>query len=71
MQQTQEELGFTPRSFGSRLWSDESGQDMAEYAVLIALVALAVITAVVVLGDNIATTFNTIGTSMTGAEPPT
>jgi pilus assembly protein Flp/PilA len=28
-------------------WQDESGQDMAEYALLLALIALAIITAVI------------------------
>lgn len=55
------------RKLGARLLRDESGQDMAEYAVLIALVALAVVASVVILGDSIANTFNDIGTSMSGA----
>lgn len=56
------------RKLGARLSRDESGQDMAEYAVLIALVALAVVASAVLLGDSIATTFNDIGTSMSGAD---
>lgn len=47
------------------LRDDESGQDMAEYAILIGLVALAVIVAVTLLGQTIAATFNTIGSSLT------
>jgi pilus assembly protein Flp/PilA len=30
-----------------KFWSDESGQDMAEYALLLALIALALIAAVI------------------------
>lgn len=49
------------------LMDDEAGQDLPEYAVLIGLVALTVIAAVVLLGENIATTFNDVGSSMSGA----
>ena len=42
------------------LWSDESGQDLAEYALLIALIAIAVIGAVTLLGGDIASVFNSI-----------
>jgi len=42
------------------LWSDESGQDLAEYALLIALIAIVVIAAVTLLGGNIRTVFETI-----------
>jgi len=48
-------------------WTDESGQDMAEYAILIGLVALAVILAVILLGDAISSVFNTIDSTLEGA----
>lgn len=41
-------------------WADDSGQDLAEYSLLIALIALVVIAAVTLLGTNISTVFNTI-----------
>ncbi len=47
------------------LRDDDSGQDMAEYAILIGLVALAIIVTVTVLGQTIAVTFNSIGSSLT------
>jgi len=46
------------------LWTDESGQDLAEYALLIALIALAVIVAVTLLGGTIRNVFNTIGSTL-------
>ena len=46
------------------LWTDESGQDLAEYALLIALIALAVIVAVTLLGGTIRNVFNTISTKL-------
>jgi Flp pilus assembly pilin Flp len=49
------------------LLRDEAGQDLPEYAVLIGLVALTVIAAVALLGGNISTTLNDVGSSMSGA----
>ena len=46
------------------LMIDESGQDLAEYAILIGLIALAVIVAVRLLGDTISNVFNDIGTTL-------
>jgi len=45
-----------------RIWNDESGQDLAEYAMMIGLVALAVIIAVVFLGTSVSSTFTDIDT---------
>ena len=52
------------------IWTDESGQDLAEYAILIGLIALAVIVAVRLLGGTISTVFNAIGTTLSGAAIP-
>lgn len=49
------------------LLNDEAGQDLPEYAVLIGLVALTVIAAVALLGGNISTTFNDVGSSISGS----
>jgi pilus assembly protein Flp/PilA len=46
------------------LWTDESGQDLAEYALLIALIALAVILAVTFLGTKVSTVYESIGTNL-------
>lgn len=37
-----------------RLWTDDSGQDLVEYALLVALIAIVVIGAVRLLGPIIA-----------------
>jgi pilus assembly protein Flp/PilA len=42
------------------LWADESGQDLVEYALLVALIAIVVIAALRLLGPIIATVFNNI-----------
>lgn len=49
---------------------DESGQDLAEYAILIGLIALAVIVAVRLLGGNISQIFNSLGSTLSGANVP-
>jgi len=42
----------------------EKGQDLAEYALLIGLIALVVVAAVTVLGGGICTVFNTIASTI-------
>ncbi len=49
------------------LWSDDSGQDLAEYALLIALIALIVIGAVTLLGQQINNVFTAITDGLAGA----
>lgn len=39
--------------FIARLWSDESGQDLAEYALLLAFIAIAVVLTLPLLGQAI------------------
>lgn len=52
--------------FWNALYNDESGQDLAEYALLIALIAIVVIAAVTLLGTNIQTVFNNIAAALGG-----
>ena len=44
----------------------EKGQDLAEYALLIGLIALVVVIAVTVLGTEISTTFSAIAEEVGG-----
>ena len=46
---------------------DEKGQDLVEYALLIAFIALACIIGLQALGGAINTTYNSISSSLTGA----
>ncbi|MDP2471438.1 MAG: Flp family type IVb pilin [Candidatus Palauibacterales bacterium] len=46
------------------LWADESGQDLVEYALLVALIAIIVIAALRILGPIIATVFNNISDNL-------
>ena len=47
-----------------RLWTDESGQDLVEYALLLVLLTLVVITALRLLGPVIATFFNDVSNNL-------
>jgi pilus assembly protein Flp/PilA len=45
---------------------DEDGATLVEYGLVVALIAVAAITAVTLLGTNISATFNTIAGHFTG-----
>ena len=50
--------------FISKFMSDESGATAIEYGLIAALIAVVIIGAVSLLGDNIAANFNEIATEM-------
>jgi len=52
-----------------RLWSEEEGQGMTEYGLIIALVALAVIGALGLLGPKIAQVFTNINNELPTTTP--
>lgn len=47
-----------------KLLREDSGQDLIEYALIAALVALAAITAMKGLSNKISSEFNTVGSSL-------
>ena len=51
--------------FISRFAKDESGATAIEYGLIAALIAVAAITAMQSLGNNLNSTFNKVGNSMT------
>jgi pilus assembly protein Flp/PilA len=51
----------------AKLLTDESGQDLIEYALVAALVALGAVAAMKGLSTSIKTTFNGVGNSLTNA----
>lgn len=55
------------KKFISRLWKDEEGATMVEYALMLALIAAVCITTVVLLGRTSDTTFGAVNTAMTPA----
>jgi Flp pilus assembly pilin Flp len=46
------------------LWTDENGQDIAEYAVMVAVILLIVIGTIRVIGSNSNTVFSTVASSI-------
>ena len=55
------------KNFAIGLVEDESGQDLIEYALLAAIIALGSVAAMGVLATNISTAFANIGTKLTNA----
>jgi Flp pilus assembly pilin Flp len=46
------------------LWNDESGQDIAEYAVLLAVILVLVVGTIRLIGSNSNTVFSNVASSM-------
>ncbi len=51
----------------SRLVCDESGQDLIEYALVAAIIALGATAAMTTLATTISTTFSTVGSKLTSS----
>jgi Flp pilus assembly pilin Flp len=65
---------ITARYLQVRAWLDaflnrEDGQDLAEYAILLGLIALAVIVAVMAFGASVGGIFSAFNASWPGAAP--
>jgi pilus assembly protein Flp/PilA len=50
-----------------RLWRDDAGQDLIEYALVAALVGLSALAAMRGLKNSVGNTFNGVGNSLTNA----
>ena len=48
-----------------RLWKEEEGQDLTEYALLLVLISLALVTSLQTLAKDIATVFGNAATTLT------
>ena len=55
------------RTLVRALWSDESGQGLVEYALIIALVAVGLIAILLVLRNGIGNVFNNAATQLNNA----
>lgn len=53
-----------------KFFSDESGATMVEYGLMVALIAVVAIAAVTFLGEQVSTTFTTVGDEMSAANNP-
>jgi pilus assembly protein Flp/PilA len=52
--------------FTKRLWSDEQGATAIEYGLLVALISVAIIVAVVAVGDQLFNTFDAVQVELGG-----
>jgi Flp pilus assembly pilin Flp len=52
------------RYFLNRLWSDEEGQDIAEYSVMLAVVLVIVVGTVRLIGSNAGNVFSQVGSAI-------
>jgi len=49
---------------GQRLWTDEEGQDIAEYAVMLAVILVLVVGTVRMIGSSSNSVFSNVGSSL-------
>jgi Flp pilus assembly pilin Flp len=47
-----------------RLWSDQSGQDVAEYSVMLAVILVIVVGTVRLIGSNASNIFSQVGSAI-------
>jgi Flp pilus assembly pilin Flp len=47
-----------------RFWKDESGQDIAEYAVMLAVILVIVVGTIRLIGSNANNVFSTVGSAI-------
>jgi pilus assembly protein Flp/PilA len=47
-----------------RLWNEESGQDIAEYAVMLAVILVIVVGTIRLIGSNANTVFSDVGSAI-------
>lgn len=52
------------RQVFSKLWSDEQGQDIAEYAVMLAVILVLVVGTIRLIGSNANTVFSNVASSV-------
>jgi Flp pilus assembly pilin Flp len=53
-----------PLSLLCRLWSDDQGQDIAEYAVMLAVILVLVVGTIRLIGSNASTVFSEAASSI-------
>jgi pilus assembly protein Flp/PilA len=63
-QSTRKRLEEPVMKFFQQLWSDESGQDIAEYAVMLAVILVIVVGTIRLIGSNANTVFSQVGSAI-------
>ena len=52
------------KNFLQQIWADESGQDIAEYAVMLAVILVIVVGTIRLIGSNANNVFSSVGSSI-------
>ncbi len=50
-----------------KIWNDDDGQDIAEYALMLAVILLIVVAAVTAIGTNANSIFNSVASQLTAS----
>ena len=56
--------GEPVKQFLQKLWSDDQGQDIAEYAVMLAVILVIVVGTIRLIGSNANNVFSQVGSSI-------
>jgi Flp pilus assembly pilin Flp len=56
--------GESMKRFLKQLWSDEQGQDIAEYAVMLAVILVIVVGTIRLIGTNANNVFSSVGSAI-------
>jgi Flp pilus assembly pilin Flp len=56
--------GKLVKRFFQQLWSDERGQDIAEYAVMLAVILVIVVGTIRLIGSNANNVFSSVGSAI-------
>ena len=56
--------GYLVTRFFQQLWADERGQDIAEYAVMLAVILVIVVGTIRLIGSNANNVFSSVGSSI-------
>lgn len=59
-----QEKGEAVKQFLRQLWSDERGQDIAEYAVMLAVILVIVVGTIRLIGSNANNVFSQVGSAI-------
>jgi Flp pilus assembly pilin Flp len=51
-------------NFLSKLWADEQGEDIAEYAVMLAVILVIVVGTIRLIGSNAGNVFSQVGSAI-------
>jgi len=58
------EGGATVTSLMRRMWAEEKGQDIAEYAVMLAVILVIVVGTIRLIGSNANNVFSSVGSAI-------